>query len=73
MRPAADDAVEAEGGIMIPELATKQSVPSRTLREVLLHEAGHPFKIMQGPMLRVKLVRVRPPCHRLALAGPPEH
>ena len=72
MRPAADD-VEAEGGIMIPELATKQSMPSKTLREVLLHEAGHPFKIMQGPMLRVKLVRVSPPCHRLAPPGPPQH
>ena len=50
--------VEDEGGIMIPELATNKSRLANALRELLILEASRPFKIMHGPLLRVKLVRV---------------
>ena len=52
---------------MIPELATKKSVPSSTLRDMLLREASHPFKIMQGPLLRAKLIRINEEEHVLLL------
>lgn len=54
--------VEDEGGIMIPELATNRSTQANALRELLIEDASRPFRIMHGPLLRVKLVRVRMPC-----------
>ncbi len=53
--------VEDEGGIMIPELASDKSQTALTLRELLIEESSKPFKIMRGPLLRVKLVRVSIP------------
>ena len=50
--------MEDEGGIMIPELASDKSQAALTLRELLIEESSKPFKIMRGPLLRVKLVRV---------------
>lgn len=43
---------------MIPELGTNRSGGATVLRNLLIEEASKPFKIMQGPLLRVKLVRV---------------
>lgn len=50
--------MEDEGGIMIPELASNRPGPVQALRDLLLKEAARPFKLMQGPLLRVKLVQV---------------
>ena len=52
--------VEDEGGIMIPELAGAKSKEAQRLRQMLLDDASEPFKIMQGPLLRVLIVRVPP-------------
>lgn len=52
---------------MIPELASKKSMPSLALRTLLLNEASQPFQIMQGPLLRVKLVRVSEDEHVLLI------
>lgn len=55
---SAGEEADDEGGIMIPELASKKSAPSSGLRQLLLAEASRPFKIMQGPLLRCTLIRV---------------
>ena len=55
---AVREEVEDEGGIMIPELATDKSQVAQTLRELMIEESSRPFKIMRGPLLHVKLVRV---------------
>jgi len=52
---AVKEEVEDEGGILIPELASAQA-----LRDLLLKEAAQPFKLMRGPLLRVKLIQVGP-------------
>lgn len=47
---------------MIPELASSKSRQATALRDLLIKEASKPFKIMHGPLLRVKLVRVSVLC-----------